>query len=302
MDTLELLPNAGWDERVLVVACGSLVQVFVIVTDRYVVLVDTLLNEATAAALLDIARPYLVNGRQLLVVNSHADWDHAWGNQLFAGPTARYPAPVIGSDHCAARLRSAEDQRTLEEMRAREPERFAGVQLAPPTITFSDGLTLDGGDLTLELFPTPGHQPDHIALFLPQIGLLLAGDAAEEPFPIVNTADDLPDLRASLALMAARQPRQMLCCHAPVTSGPQLLARNISYFDTLEARCRTALAQGLKVPLADDADLEALVGFPLTDALQAGTDPATLDDLYPRSHRKAIRVMMEWALRAGEIA
>ncbi len=70
------------------VRCGTLVDVFIIVSERYVVLVDTLINARTAAELLRIAEPHLA-GRQLLALNTHSHWDHAWGNQLFAGPGRR---------------------------------------------------------------------------------------------------------------------------------------------------------------------------------------------------------------------
>ncbi len=96
-------PNQGWDSRIHIAANGELVNVFVVVTERYVVIVDTLINAITAKALADYAQPYL-SGRQLLVVNSHADWDHAWGNQLFAGPNASHPAPIIAHVKCGAAL------------------------------------------------------------------------------------------------------------------------------------------------------------------------------------------------------
>src|SRR5262245_20868780 len=95
-DGVRLIPNAGWDPRILVARCGTLVDVFVVVAERYVVLVDTLINPGTAAELLRIAEPHL-DGRRLLVVNTHAHWDHAWGNQLFCGLGARHPAPIVAT-------------------------------------------------------------------------------------------------------------------------------------------------------------------------------------------------------------
>src|SRR5690349_17498674 len=95
-DTVTLVPNEGWDQRILVCRCGALVDTFVVVTERYVVLIDTLINQRTAGALLEIARPHLA-GRQLLAVNTHADWDHAWGNHAFRGPGAQARAPIVGS-------------------------------------------------------------------------------------------------------------------------------------------------------------------------------------------------------------
>jgi glyoxylase-like metal-dependent hydrolase (beta-lactamase superfamily II) len=179
-------------------------------------------------------------------------------------------------------------------MREREPGRYDNVRLTPPTIAFDDRLWIDAGDLTLELFPTPGHTRDHIAVYLPEIGTLLAGDAAELPFPLVNSAAGLPLLRDSLARMAALRPRAALYCHAPVTCGPQLLADNMAYFDEVERRCHTALARGVNAQQATDIDIAALVEFPIADALPAGMDDATLPDLYRRGHRDAIRAMLEY--------
>jgi glyoxylase-like metal-dependent hydrolase (beta-lactamase superfamily II) len=104
-ETVALVANQGWDARILVCRCGPLVDTFIVVTERYVVLIDTLINRRTAEALLEIAREHLP-GRQLLAVNTHADWDHAWGNHVFAGPSELLPAPIIASRRCAERLRS----------------------------------------------------------------------------------------------------------------------------------------------------------------------------------------------------
>jgi glyoxylase-like metal-dependent hydrolase (beta-lactamase superfamily II) len=172
------------------------------------------------------------------------------------------------------------------------------VRPTPPTIAFDDRLEIDAGGLTLELFPTPGHTPDHLAISIPEIGALLAGDAAELPFPLVDSAAGLPQLRASLERMAALQPRAALYCHAPVESGPALLQANIAYFDAVERRCRAALARGAPALPPKDADVAALVGFPIAEALPAGLDAQTLPELYHRGHQSALRAMLEYLERA----
>jgi glyoxylase-like metal-dependent hydrolase (beta-lactamase superfamily II) len=293
-DTLAAVANQGWDERIVVARCGTLVDVFMVVTARYVVLVDTLFSPATAAALLDMARPHLAHGRTLLVVNTHADWDHAWGNQVFAGPGALHPAPIIASRLCAARLRSGDEQQTLAHMQAEQPGRFDGVRLQPPTVLFEQRLAIEGDDLTLELFATPGHTADHISVYMPEIRTLLAGDAAESPFPLVHAAADLPQLRDSLLWMQALRPDVALYCHAPVTAGPGVLHANSVYFDELEQRCQIALARhGGRLP--DEAeDVEAFVGFPFSDALPPDRDLQDQADFYHQAHRQALRAMLEY--------
>lgn len=291
-DTVALVPNQGWDPRILVCRCGTLVDTFIIVSERYVVLIDTLINWRTAEVLLEIAREHL-STRQLLVVNTHADWDHAWGNHVFAGPGALLPAPIIASRQCAERLRSEDSQRKLAEMRASAPGRFDDVVLTPPSVLFEQRLMIDGGDLTLELFATPGHKPDHIAIFIPEIRTLLPGDAAELPFPFVESAATLPAMRDSLARMAALNVETALYCHAPVASGPALVQQNMGYFDTIEQRCRVALARGGPGRPAASADVEALVGFAFAEALPADADAAALEGFYRPGHQAAIRAMLE---------
>lgn len=293
-NAVDWLRNQGWDPRIHIAANADLVNVFLIVTTRYTVLVDTLLNATTARALLDYAQPYLVT-RPLLVINTHADWDHAWGNELFAGPKPLYPAPIIAHHACAARLRGEESRATLAAMQQENAELFANITLTPPTLTFADSLTIDGGDLTLHLVHTPGHTEDHIAIHIPEISTLLPGDAAEYPFPMPDSPQTLPTLRASLHNLAAFEATNALYCHAPLTSGPQLIHDNIAYYDTLERTCRTALTRGISITGLDDAALPAALDCPLTAVAPAQGAWQDLDqaDLLER-HGEQLRYMWEW--------
>lgn len=288
------LPNQGWDARIHVAANGDLVNVFMVVTERYVILLDTLLNAVTALALLDHARPYLTN-RQLLVVNSHADWDHAWGNQLFGGTSADYPAPIIAHFECATRLGGSEERVTLTAMQQENPLLFNNVALTKPTLTFNDNFIIDGRDLTLHLFPTPGHTSDHIAIYIPEIQTLFAGDATELPFPVAENAQALPTLRASLQTMAALNAMQVLYCHAPPTIGPHLIHDNIAYFDALEAACRAAIAHGLELHDVVDADLPAALGCDFAAVTPTTGAWATVSDrVRTEGHGEQLRLMLEW--------
>jgi glyoxylase-like metal-dependent hydrolase (beta-lactamase superfamily II) len=294
---VDWLPNQGWDERIHIAQNGDLVYVFVLVTERYVILVDTLLNATTANALVEYAKPYLT-GRQLLVINSHADWDHAWGNQLFAGPHALYPVPIIAHAAGTARYRDDETVAYLAEVRVEHPEIFGDVILTPPTVTFTHDLWIDGGDLTLHLFPTPGHTPDHISIFIPEISTLLAGDATELPFPMPWDASNLPLLRASLQAMADLAPRQALYCHAPPEIGPQLLHDNIDYFNQIEAVCRTALADGFDATPFTDAELPGALNCRFEDILPTtGAWADVSEAARTKQHGEPLRTMLAWLLQ-----
>ncbi len=298
-DRVDRLPNGGWDPRLLVFANPPLVQVFAVITRRYVVLIDTLINPATAQTMLDHLAPWL-SARALLVVNTHADYDHAWGNQLFAGDAPVTSAPIIGHRRCAAEFAAPATTALLAEFRAREPHIFGDVILTPPTVRFDDALTLDGGDLTLELIPTPGHTPDHISVWLPAIGTLLAGDAAELPFPFAAQPADLPAMRASIARLAALQPTAALYCHAPVACGPQLLRDNLAYFDALEGKCREALARGVEPDAVPDDALPGVVDCRYADVTPQTPPWLTVDAATAaQDHARQLRMMLAWLAQAA---
>lgn len=289
-----LLPNEGWDERILVCRNAPLVDAFIVVSERYLVLVDTMINPATAEKLVQIGREQGENN-PLLVINTHADYDHCWGNQIFAGPNAAYPAPIIGSRLSAARFATSEAEDFSEQMREEEPAIFADVILVPPTILFDEKLTIDGGDLTLKLFMAPGHTPDHAALYIPEIDTLLAGDAAELPYPMARTVDGLPAMRHSLADLAALEAETVLYCHAPVEMGPSLLQHNIVYFDKVETACRAALERGITAAPPEDADVIALVDLPYRKAAPDTARWQTIHEYYQtEGHAAQIRMMLTW--------
>lgn len=286
---VQLVENAGWDERILLCRNGELVDTTILITQRYVIVVDTMINPATGEALLDLARPYLDGRRSLLAVNTHADYDHCWGNQTFAASGA----PIIGR-HASVPIFSRPGSISfLEKMQEEEPDIFDGVRPTPPNVLFDETLTIDGGDLSLELFATPGHTEDHLSLYIPQIRTLLAADAAEFPFPMARTAQGFPAMRRSLSRLAALEAGTVLYCHGPVDMGAQLLRENIAYFDRLEQACRQALSRGVPHDLPATADAIERVGLPYTAAVPDTEVWQNVHDFYQTGgHAQQLRHML----------
>lgn len=295
------VPTAGWDARLRVFRSRDAeVDTFALVSARSVVLVDTTSLPAISARIVELLRPTLA-GRHLFVVNTHADYDHAWGNATFA-PDGPFPAPIIAHEQAHVRMESAAERERLARMQAADPS-FDGVRLAPPTLTFAERLTIHGGDLTIELLHTPGHTPDHICVWVSELRLLLAGDAAEHPFPAVGGAEDVPLLRASLLRLAAQGPTMVFPCHGGTTD-PGLLARNTAYFDALERHARLAIAAGrLPDDWVEREELPNLIGFPFEEAIRgAGADPAALPALYRDFHQANARAMVGWVISSSPLA
>ena len=245
----------GLDPRIRRFRCGDEVDTFVVMTNRWVVIVDTQSTPALARRLAEQCVGEDDIGR-LLVVNTHADYDHAWGTQVFAGPAAPYPAPIIGHRLCAERLSGADSAASRAKMEREQPGRFDGLVLTPPSITVGDeGLTIDGGDLTLTLVHTPGHTEDHFSIWIPELRIALAGDAAEKPWPHVDTPEGIAKARASLVRLQELDPRFVLPCHGDTTE-PALLERNIAYLDAVAANPELSIAEAAQIAgvVVDDLD------------------------------------------------
>ncbi len=285
-----------WDARLRVLRAGDEVDTAALVTERYLVVIDTMSTPHDAREALALVR-HSAGGRGALVVNTHSDDDHAWGNAVYAWPDGDLPAPIIGHALGPARLTSDEARANLAD-RQREARRFAAVRLVPPNITFAGEMRIDGGDLTLALLHTPGHTPDHVAVWVPELRLLLAGDAAEHPWPHVPDAASLPVLRASLDTLIALDPAMVIPCHSGTTD-PDLMARNLLYLDRVERHARAALDDGrLPGDWRERDDLPDLMGFSYADALASvGAALDATPAFYERFHRDAVRATVGWLTR-----
>jgi glyoxylase-like metal-dependent hydrolase (beta-lactamase superfamily II) len=182
---------------------------------------DTLAHPRDMAAWLP-----LVGGRRLAIVYSHADWDHIWGTAGLPYDSARIVA------HRVARERfDADVPRELAGRKASQPGVWDDVRLVPPTQTFDAQLTIDLGGLTLELHHLPGHTADCCVGFVPERGVLLAGDTVETPLPVIPPDSPLPAWIAELRRWSAdARVRTVVPAHGPV-GGRELIERNIAYLE-----------------------------------------------------------------------
>ncbi|GGD91026.1 hypothetical protein GCM10011390_07150 [Aureimonas endophytica] len=291
--SIDLVFPPGLDERITVLRAGDEVDAVFVRTERFGVLIDTL---STPSLCREALRRLGVDPERqpLVVVNSHMDWDHFWGNAAIAGK-----APILAHAKAFRRFAAPETSATLRDKRGEE-NRFGEVELVSPTIGFDGAMVLHGGDLTLELLHTPGHTPDHVAVWIPELRTCLAVDAVEYPIPEVwsEAPEDLADLRASLDRLRRLDARFLLPAHGR-THAPELVQRNIDYFDELAARVAAMPDTRLA---ADDPAL--LPGLAFEDLVPDFTSAETaVLAFYRRCHasnrRATIRTRLD-SLRDGE--
>jgi glyoxylase-like metal-dependent hydrolase (beta-lactamase superfamily II) len=264
------------------------VDAYVLITDHYVVVCDTLLCPEDMGVVMRAVEGEL-RGRQVLVVNSHADWDHAWGNCYFTGEHA---APILAHSHGFDRLKSDEALVELKEFQEQSPT-FRSVMLTPASVTFEHTLTIHGGDLTIELLPAPGHHSDHIAAWIPEIRLLLAFDAVENPIPCLHDAAGVQPMFTTLESFLALHPQRVLCSHGKTTS-VDMVKKNLAYLCEIERRCRTFLTT--HSPTATDLeDAAAQIHYPFDEVIAGSTGPVD-QQFYSDAHNTNVRCVLEWLL------
>jgi cyclase len=141
-----------------------------IVGKDYVVVVDSL-------ATVDLTQRFKDEMRKITdrpiryLINTHHHGDHTYGNHVFAGAT------VISHDYCRREITEAGtmDPNLLNSI---FPEfDFRGIAATPADISFDKHLTLhmDGREVRLVHFG-PGHTVGDIIVYLPQEGIIFAGD------------------------------------------------------------------------------------------------------------------------------
>ena len=171
-------------ERVYVRRHASFdVNVGLIVGTERCVVIDTLSTYAQAADLIHAIRE--VTDRPWTVVNTHAHFDHCFGNAMFR------PADIWGHSRTAAELREfgATQRETLREFVVGQgkPELLVEldkVVIDPPNRIVEHSETLEIGGRTVVLqFLGRGHTDGDIVVGVPDCGVVFTGDLIEQGAP-----------------------------------------------------------------------------------------------------------------------
>lgn len=148
-------------------------------------LVDTLYDLRTTGEMLDAMRRATPAAATIdTLVNTHANGDHCWGNQLVRD------ARIVASRACAEEMLELPPA-LLADLVAAPPEGptgellqrmfgafdFRGIELVPPTETFEGELTLRVGDREVRLLEVgPAHTRGDVVVHLPADGVVFTGD------------------------------------------------------------------------------------------------------------------------------
>jgi cyclase len=229
------------------------------------VLVDTLFDLSLTRSMLDAMTRYTATSPIRSLVNTHANGDHCYGNQLVAGPSVEVIASETAAREIdevppalmAAMVAGAGDDEVGRFVRhAFGRFDFDGIDPPPITTTFTGEHRLTTGQRTVELIEVgPAHTGGDVIAWLPDERVVFTGDIAFIGGTPIMWAGPVGNWIAACERIDALQPEVVVPGHGPITdvAGLREVADYLRFVrDGLTGRHEAAMS-------ADDAirDLDA---------------------------------------------
>jgi len=189
------------------------------------------------------------------VLNTHANGDHCWGNQLFAG------AELIGHRECAEHFRR-ENPQMMQMLRgagessdgpmralaqALQDWDFSGIELTPPTRLIDERLDVDlDGTQVQMLYVGPAHTSGDVIAWLPEQRIVFTGDVLFRNCTPIGWDGTYDKWIAALDAILALRPEIVVPGHGPIcgAEGPREMREYLQY---VRREAKTFFDQGLSV-------------------------------------------------------
>lgn len=223
------LANAG-----LVVSAGESLVIDTLYDVRHARAMQAEMDELTAAAPVRH------------VFNTHTDGDHFFGNQVFPADTeiitTEAASALMVQEHAdlTAKLLGADTKpggvlHALAPLA--HPFNFDEVRVRPADVTFSGEKAVRVGNLDVELHELgPAHTVGDAIAYLPELGVLYAGDLLTRDLVAVVWSGSIPNWIAALDRIRAFGAQKVVAGHGPVLVGGEINAaidRGIGFWSAL---------------------------------------------------------------------
>jgi len=198
-----------------------------IVGDGQSLLVDTLFDLELTAAMLDAMAAVTSAAPIATVVNTHANGDHCYGN---GEVTRRRPGVEIVASEATAHEMAEVPPSLLAGLNKAPGDvgelfrgffgefNFDGIELVPPTRTFTERLQIDVGGRHAELIEVgPAHTAGDTIVHLPDCATVYTGDILFIGGTPIVWAGPLSNWVAACDLMLDLDVRTVVPGHGPVT-------------------------------------------------------------------------------------
>ena len=239
-----LQPDGGWGWS----------NAGLIVDGNSTLLVDTLYDLALTEQMLHSMRDAVPAAARIdTLVNTHANGDHCYGNQLLAG------ARIVASERTVEQMTELPPQ-AMAALIEQAPNMgelgafflecfgafdFSGIELLLPEETFNGETTIDVGDRQLELIEVgPAHTRGDTLVFDRARRVLFSGDILFSGAHPIAWAGPVSNWIAACERILAMDVEVIVPGHGPL-AGPGAVRELKAYFEYLYAQARVRHADGM---------------------------------------------------------
>lgn len=176
------------------------------------------------------------------LVNTHHHGDHTYGNYLFPGAT------IVG--HEATRTNVLQWGKPFDAP-VWTPVEWGDIELAPPFLTYTDGVTVWVDDLRCEVthVGSAAHTTNDSIVWIPEQKVLFSGDLLfNGGTPFLMQGSIAGAIKVLTEVVKPLGAETIVPGHGPVT-GPQVIDEVLSYLHFVQRTAHDAKAAGLP-PLA----------------------------------------------------
>jgi cyclase len=223
-------------------------------------LIDTLFDLKLTREMLDTMRRSIPAAAHIdMLVNTHANGDHCYGNELVAGAqiiasarTAEEMVTGVSPGQFAALLKMAPSMGQLGEYVSRifSPFEFDNITLTPPNKTFEGKLTLQVGDKTIEMLEVgPAHTLGDTLVHIPADRVIFTGDILFIGGHPIMWAGPTSNWIRACDLILSLDVETIVPGHGPITD-KKGVAGVKGYFEYIYAEARKRYEAGMPAPEA----------------------------------------------------
>ncbi len=208
------------------------------------------------------------------VILTHGHRDHILGGEAFRGADVFAPRKTLGE--IQHQIPGLAKQMGLAEDAIRQ-------RILHPTITFDEQLWLDLGNRQLHLFPTPGHSPDIVSIYISDCRLLVASDTVVTGI-VPAIFHSSAALESSIKGLKKLDIETLISGHGPVLHGHATIQDWLNWLSAYISGVRRAVAKMIAAGERDRSAVLESIGY---DEFIGDRLPKDKHGM-PKRHRNAV--------------